>query len=465
MSHTVEFILPDLGEGVHEAEIISWKVNVGDKVDEMQVLAEMETDKALVEVPSPFAGKVEALHGKVGQIAHVGEPIVTFSSATQSGKAVLGHGTVAAPQKKEEAKGPAAPAAKPQADSGAKATVAPAEEVDEEEREDAGTVVGSMEGLPTLGGGGKVMATPAVRRLAKDKGVDINTIAGTGRGGRVTASDVERAGVSPKGSTVAPPKDREAASGTALRAVSQPISYPPVQVDAGGTSQTIPFTGIRRKIAEALDRSVRTAVHFTVMDTADVTALDRVRRQQAQASGEKVSFLPFIIQAMCRALKQFPQLNAVVDDEKREIYIKGVINMGVAVDTEHGLMVAVVPNADRLGILPLGRAVNELAAKCKSRTIGLDQLKGGTITISNVGSYGGAYATPIINYPEVAILAAGRARESVMARNGGIFVGKEMPLSMSCDHRVVDGAYCARMLSAVVQFLENPEILLEPAGR
>ncbi len=467
MSETVDFILPDLGEGVHEAEIISWKVNVGDKVEEMQVLAEMETDKALVEVPSPYAGQVVALHGEVGQIAHVGEPIVTFSGATQSGRAVKGKGAAAPPQKKEEAKGghpPSAAAAKPQAGAGANGAPSPAEKVDEEDREDAGTVVGSMEGLPTLGSGGKVMATPAVRRLAREMGIDINTIQGTGRGGRITASDVERAGKSPK-SAPAARSVREAASGTGLRAVSQPISYPPVQVDASGTSQTIPFTGIRRKIAEALDRSIKTAVHFVVMETADVTALDRLRRQQAHASGEKVSFLPFIIQAMCRALKQFPQLNAIVDDEKKEIYIKGVINMGVAVDTDHGLMVPVVPGADRLGILPLGRAIDDLARKCKNRTIGLEQLKGGTITISNVGSYGGAFATPIINYPEVAILAAGRAREAVMARNGGIFVGREMPLSLSCDHRVVDGAYGAKMLNAVVQFLENPEILLEPAGR
>lgn len=454
MSDTVDFILPDLGEGVHEAEIISWKVSVGDKVDEMQVLAEMETDKALVEVPSPFAGKIAALHGDVGQIAHVGQPIVTFTGATQSGKAVKGNGSAPKADKHVEAKAEAKPQAK----------TPPAEA--EEEREDAGTVVGSMEGLPTLGGGGKVMATPAVRRLAKDKGIEINAIQGTGRGGRVTASDVERAGKGGSQAKAPSIKPREAATGhSVLTAVSQPISYPPVQVDASGTAQTIPFTGIRRKIAEALDRSVKTAVHFTVMDTADVTALDRLRRQQAHASGEKVSFLPFIIQAMCRALKQFPQLNAVVDDEKREIYIKGVINMGVAVDTDHGLMVPVIGNADRLGILPLGRAVNDVAAKCKNRTIGLDQLKGGTITISNVGSYGGSFATPIINYPEVAILAAGRAREAVMARNGGIFVGKEMPLSLSCDHRVVDGAYGARMLNAVVQFLENPEILLEPAGR
>jgi len=467
MSSTVDFILPDLGEGVHEAEIISWKVSVGENVQEMQVLAEMETDKALVEVPSPFAGKIEALHGKVGQIAHVGEPIVTFSGATQSGHAVTGNGSAPSADLHVQAKAPATQEprqeAKPQAP----------ETPQEAEHEDAGTVVGSMEGLPTLGGGGKVMATPAVRRLARDKGVDINAIAGTGRGGRGTASDVEGAAVSRPAGKVAPAAGRSShpaagggvGAGSILTAVSQPISYPPVQVDASGTSQTIPFTGIRRKIAEALDRSVRTAVHFTVMDTADVTALDRLRRQQAQASGEKVSFLPFIIQAMCRAIKQFPQLNAVVDDEKKEIYVKGVINMGVAVDTEHGLMVPVIPNADRLGILPLGRAVNELAAKCKSRTISLDQLKGGTITITNVGSYGGSFATPIINYPEVAILGSGRAREAVMARNGGIFVGKEMPLSLSCDHRVVDGVYCAKMLNAVVQFLENPEILLEPAGR
>ncbi len=258
MSETVDFILPDLGEGVHEAEIISWKVNVGDKVEEMQVLAEMETDKALVEVPSPFAGKVVALHGEVGQIAHVGEPIVTFTGATQSGRAVKGSAGAAA-QKREDAH-----AAKPQAASAAKVSP-PTRTAAEEDREDAGTVVGSMEGLPTLGGGGKVMATPAVRRLAREMGIDINTLTGTGRGGRVTASDVERAGKSPAAAP-AGKSVRESASGTALRAVSQPISYPPVQVDASGTAQTIPFTGIRRKIAEALDRSIKTAVHFVVME-------------------------------------------------------------------------------------------------------------------------------------------------------------------------------------------------------
>ncbi len=452
MSNTVDFILPDLGEGVHEAEIISWKVKVGDTVEEMQTLAEMETDKALVEVPSPYAGTIVALHGSVGEIAHVGNPIVTYENATQGGRPVGGAASNGASKSSAKA-------------SGAKAAAAAAVAAEpEEQREDAGTVVGSVDASLSLGRGeGKVMATPAVRRLAKELGVDIAGVRGTGRGGRVTASDVETFSKSGQRAVTAPPATP--APARAAAAAAPTLEAAPIKVDASGTAERIPFRGIRRKIAAALDRSIRTAVHFTVMDTADVTRLNHIRRQQAGASGEKVSFLPFVMQAACRALKTFPQLNAIVDDENQEILIKGVINLGVAVDTDHGLMVPVIPNADRLGILPLGRKVIELAEKCRNRTIDQNELKGGTFTISNVGSYGGAFATPIINYPEVAILGVGRAREAVMARNGGIFVGMELPLSLSCDHRVVDGAYGAKLLNLIVQHLENPESLLEPAGR
>ncbi|MFG0330472.1 MAG: dihydrolipoamide acetyltransferase family protein [Phycisphaerales bacterium] len=449
-SERVDFILPDLGEGVHEAEIITWKVKAGDVVDEMDVLAEMETDKALVEVPSPYAGKIIELHGSEGEIAHVGKPIVTFENATQSGQPVGGAGksaTIAETKPNGEA-------------HGAEAAV---EAEPEREREDAGTVVGSMEGQPTLGrGDGKVMATPAVRRLAKDLGVEINSIHGTGRGGRVTATDVQKASKG-RGNTGSQPSTAPAARKESRREPS--YEPPPVKVDANGVAERIPFRGVRRKIAESLDRSVRTAVHFTVMDSADVTGLNRLRRQQASAAGEKVSFLPFVIQAVCRALKRYPNLNANVDDENSEILIKGVQNIGVAVDTDHGLMVPVIPSADRMAVLPLGRKIADLAEKCANRSVPRDELMGGTFTVSNVGSYAGAFATPIINYPEVGILAVGRARETVMARNGAIYIGMEMPLSLSCDHRVVDGAYGARFLAEVVQLLENPETLLEPAGR
>lgn len=480
MAGTVDFLLPDLGEGVHEAELISWKVKVGDVVGEMDTLAEMETDKALVEVPSPYAGTIVALHGEVGAIMHVGKPLVSFENATRSGAPVhaengerisaekLGSGDEAAERSEISERGGRRIETSARSD---------AEEVPP--GEDSGTVVGTMSNQPSLGGGGKVMATPAVRRLARELGVDINLVAGTGRGGRITAQDVQKAAESTPASA-APAKAApapqvaadaaavsEAATRGAVAAATQqrPASGMTVTVDSAGVAQRVPFRGVRRKIAEALSHSVHTAVHFTVMDTADVTRLDRLRRQQSAASGEKLSFLPFVMQAVCRGLKQFKTMNANVDDARGEILIKGVINLGIAVDTDHGLMVPVIQNADRLGIIPLQREVADVAAKCRSRTVELEQLKGGTFTISNVGSAGGAFATPIINYPEVAILGIGRAREAVMTRDGAIFVGMQMPLSMTCDHRVVDGVEAARLLNYLVQLLESPEVLLEPAGR
>jgi pyruvate dehydrogenase E2 component (dihydrolipoamide acetyltransferase) len=404
----------------------------------MDVLAEMETDKALVEVPSPYAGKIVALHGKEGEIVHVGNPIVSYENAHQGGKPVH---------------------------NGTHQKTADDVSSSDETREDAGTVVGTMDTQPKLGGGdGKAQATPAVRRLARERGVDLARVQGTGRGGRITASDVESA-ASASSSATAAARSASTSSAPKTAPAPAPTSFAQIKVDAEGTSERVAFKGVRRKIAEALERSVKTAVHFTVMDTADVTQLDRVRRQQAAASGEKVSFLPFLVQATCRALRKYPKMNAVVDDAASEILIKGVINMGIAVDTDHGLMVPVIAQADRLGIFPLGREIVKVAEACRNRTIPIEQLRGGTFTISNVGSYGGAFATPIINYPEVGILGIGRAREAVMARNGGIFVGLELPLSMSCDHRVVDGVYAAMMLNEIVQLLEHPDILLEPAGR
>lgn len=454
---TIDFILPDLGEGVHEAEIISWKVKVGDTIDEMDVLAEMETDKALVEVPSPYAGKVVALHGKEGETAHVGQPIVTFENAMQGGELVHNDEHHAAVMTGSgEAAALAVEPAKPSSNDTSRS-----------KDDDAGTVVGTMEAQPTLGNGsGKVMATPAVRRLAKELGVDLKSVGGSGRGGRITASDVQKAGGA-AGSSSATSGDAARATkaigaSSNIPATAKPLA--PIQVDASGTSKRIPFTGVRRKIAEALGRSVKTAVHFTVMNTADVTQLDRIRKQQSAATGEKISFLPFVVQAVCRALRKYPNMNANVDDAANEILVKGVINMGIAVDTEAGLMVAVIPNADQLPIVPLSREIASVAAQCRNRSVPLERLRGGTFTISNVGSYGGSFATPIINYPEVGILGVGRAQEAVMVRNGGIFIGKEMPLSVSCDHRVIDGVYGAMLLTEIVQLLETPEILLEPAG-
>ncbi len=417
-----QFILPDLGEGVAEAELIRWQVAAGDRVEEHQTLAEMETDKALVEVPSPWAGVIGELHGGPGDIIPVGTVLVSYvvDGATDTG---------------------AEPAAVAAAES-----------------DDAGTVVGSMdtnlsvskhftrrrEAEQVAAAGHKALATPAVRRVARDLDIDINLVAGTGRGGRVTVGDVH-AFSGGTGVTAAP--------------AATPVLQRPT-IDADGVVERIPIRGMRRKIAQALERSLRTAVHFTVTDEADVTALDRKRREYTTVLGRKISFMPIVLVAICKALRQHPMLNANVDDEKQEILVKGVINLGIAVDTDHGLMVPVIRNADKLSIAELGDAVGDVARRARDRSIPREELIGGTFTVSNVGSFGGMHATPIINYPEVAILAMGRAKERVLVREGMFYSGWIMPLSLSSDHRIVDGAESARFLNTIVKLLEQPDALV-----
>ena len=441
------FILPDLGEGVHEAELIKWRGSVGDNIKEHETLAEMETDKALVEVPSPWTGVVSELCGSEGEIINVGNILVKYD--------IGGAGTAA----------PAESKASSDAGSGASA---------KSEDQDAGTVVGNVSGelevssrfarrsdieQPTANGNGKALATPAVRRIARELGVQIDRVPASGRGGRVTASDVHNfAEVAESPAATPMTEAAPAPAGFAPQAVAIPSELPPI--DDSGVSEVIPFRGVRRKIAQALDVSVKTAVHFTVVDEANVTAIDAKRREYAAVLGHKLSLLPFLMTAVCKALQMHPELNSIVDDANAQIFRKDAVNLGCAVDTEHGLMVPVIHGAHRLSVAQLGNAVTELARGCKDRSIDRQRLQGGTFTISNVGSYGGMFATPIINYPEVGILAAGRAKERVLAEDGRMFVGKVLPLSLSCDHRVVDGAEGARFLNTVVGLMEDPDKLI-----
>ncbi len=437
------FLLPDLGEGVHEAELIKWRVKPGQVIKEMDILAEMETDKALVEVPSPWGGKVKELCAKEGEICKVGNVLVRYEvdaalAASLSAKPVV------------------APAQHAAAHAGKTA-------------DDQGTVVGTMSGTLTVsdrfarrapeqadanGSRGKALATPAVRRIARELRIDINDIEGTGRGSRVTASDVERA------AREGGPAPRSAPAAASVTAAFERSPAPAPVVSGDGITARIPFRGVRRKIAQALDHSHKTAVHFTVVEEADVTALDRKRKEYQTVTGQKLSLLPFVMLAVCKALKKHPTINCNVDDAKEEILLKGVVNLGCAVDTEHGLMVPVIQSADQRSLIQLSDAVKDLAAKCHNRTVAREELAGGTFTISNVGSYGGMFATPIINYPEIAILAAGRAREKVMVKNGQFYAGLSLPLSLSCDHRVVDGAEGTRFLNTVVKYLEDPASLV-----
>lgn len=497
-----EFILPDLGEGVHEAELIKWRVKVGDHVNEHDILAEMETDKALVEVPSPREGVIATLNGKEGEILKVGNILVTYqASGASSSKTQAAHGAEAEKEWGVHAPKPGDKAAV--SNGSAAGAMREADEIVVAERtEDAGTVVGKMGGeLAGMSAApGKALATPAVRRLARDLGVDIDAISGTGIGGRVTEKDVRSAsGGAPqrahsaRDATVAPSSPSRPVEAPASRpsppAPSRPApgreevpskfapqpSAPARQPAASFAPQEgdlrIPFRGVRRTIAQRLRQSISQAVHFTVMDEADVTSLETLRRKLAAASGEKVSFLPFVASAVSRVLNQsqFRALNATVEEDPQNASADAFIvqhrsvHLGIATDTEMGLMVPVIRDADRLGVLEIGRAIAMTAEMARNRSIPREQLMGSTFTISNVGSHAGRFATPVINYPEVGILAVGRAKDGVVVRHGMIGVGKLLPLSLACDHRVVDGATAALALAEIVKLLQDAEQLLGPA--
>ena len=462
-----EFILPDLGEGVHEAELIRWLVKPGDRVEEHQTVAEMETDKALVEVPSPRDGVIKTLNGEVGQIMNVGEVAWTYEGAADT--------TEAKPQPSRTTTAASSPAPKAA------------------EQEDAGTVVGSLSEMPGITATeGKALATPAVRRLARDLGVDIDTVPGSGIGGRVMEKDVRafaeqgsstsrngsHAPAAPSRSAPAPapaprddhhvverhaPVQRRESHSTPSLAVPVPQRPAASAPSSPGELTRIPFRGVRKTIAARLRESVNTAVHFNVMDEADVSTLDAVRKRTAASSGEKLSFLPFVVSAVCKALQSYPSLNATVDDYAGEILRHRGAHIGIAADTDHGLTVPVMFDTDRMGVLQIAREIENLARMTRDRTIPRDQLMGSTFTISNVGSYAGRFATPIINYPEVAILGVGRVREGVVVKDGMLKIAKIMPLSLAADHRVVDGAEAARFLQHVIDLLQAPEGLLVPA--
>lgn len=427
------FYLPDLGEGLEEAELIEWCVRVGQSVKENDTLAKMETAKAVVEIPSPRDGTIANLHGKPGQAIKVGSPLVTYKAAGRT---------------KSDAPTDPAPAND--------ATVS-------EKPRDAGSVVGD---LGDASDEVKVLAAPAVRRRAMELGVDLDQIEGTGVGGRITTHDVEAA------SHTSPTPALPASAGDVSDIKSPPRAQPsPAEagnaVPSGNGATRIPFRGVRKAIAEHLHHSITHAVHFTVMDEADVTALDELRRKLVAASNEKISLLPFVASAVCRVLsgkhgQQFVRLNSTVDDKSQEIVQHRAVHLGVATDTDAGLMVPVIRDADRLGVLELSRQIAKLAKAARDRSLAVDQLSGSTFTISNFGSIGGRFGTPIINYPEAGILAVGRSREGVVVREGMLGVGKLLPLSLAADHRVIDGATASTALARIIELLQKPEELLPP---
>lgn len=412
-----EFKFPDIGEGLTEGEIVRWLVKEGDEVKEGQPLVEVETDKALAEIPCPKTGVILKILAKEKEIVKVGQVIV-----------IIG----------EQGESFAAPPEKPK-------SVGVVGELEEAPEEIPVAVTKTEPSKPALVSE-HVLATPAVRGLAKELGVDINQVRGSGPEGRVLEKDVRQFAESQR-----KPSEPE-------KKITKVKKY-----DLYGYVDRIPLRGVRRSIAKAMVKSKYTAPHVTTIDEADVTELWKIREKEkkvAEKKGIKLTILPFIIKAAIAGLMEHPYLNATLDDENEEIILKKYFNIGVATDTPEGLMVPVVKNAKDKSILQIAHELTQLVEKARNRTIDLADLKGGTFTITNFGALGGIYGTPIINHPEVAILGVGKIKEMPVARNGRMVVRKILPLSLSFDHRVVDGAEGARFLNTVIARLEDPNLIL-----
>jgi len=412
-----EFRFPDIGEGLTEGEIIRWLVKEGDEIKEGQPLVEVETDKALAEIPSPRTGVILKILAKEKEVVKVGQVIIIFGEKGE---------TLAALPPRPKSVG----------------VVGELEEAPEE----IPAVAAKAEPVKPVLVSEHTMATPAVRALAKELGVDINKVRGAGPEGRVLERDVRQ---------VAEGKEKP------VEEVKKPAKVK--KYDLYGYVERIPLRGVRRSIAKAMVRSKFTAPHVTTMDEADVTELWKIREKEkktAEKKGIKLTILPFIIKAAIAGLMEHPYLNSTLDDENEEIILKKYFNIGFATDTPEGLMVPVVKNAKEKSILQLAEELTQLAEKARNRTIDLADLKGGTFTITNYGALGGIYGTPIINHPEVAILGVGKIKDMPVVRDGKIEIRKILHLALSFDHRVVDGGEAARFLNTIIARLEDPDLIL-----
>ena len=396
-----EFKLPDIGEGVHEGEITKWFVKEGDAVKENDPLVEVMTDKVTVQIPSPVTGKILERRGKEGEVVKVGATLVVFGEATES---------VAGPAPPSATAPPPPPARVP-------ASEAPS---------------------PT---GSEVLAAPAVRRLARELRVDLASVRGTGPSGRVTEADVR--GAAQRGAPApAAPAPRLAASG----------------VPSAG-EERVPIHGLRKRIYDKMAKSNTTAAHFTYVEEVDMSHLVQLRERLNEAGsrkGVKLTFLPFVIKACVAALKEFPSLNAAVDDEKQEIVLKHYYNLGIATATDEGLTVTVVHEADAKDLWALAKEVERLATAAREKKLSLQDVQGSTFTITSLGKEGGILATPIINWPEVAILGIHKIEKRPVVRDDHIVIRDMMYVSCSFDHRIIDGHVGAAFVQSVKNYLEHP---------
>jgi len=406
-----EFKLPDIGEGVHEGEIVKWFVKEGQPIKENDLMVEVMTDKVTVQIPSPVTGKVLQIRAKDGEVVKVGQTIIVLG---EEGETAPAPSVEAAPRPSAHVPPPPAPRATPSPPPPTAAPVGPA------------------------------LATPAVRRLAREVGVNIDLIRGTGPGGRVTEEDVRAA------SRAAPPA-RPALAAQEL-APTQPA----------GAEERIPIHGLRRRIAEKMAKSNATAAHFTYIEEVDMTQLVHLRdrlKEAGEQKGVKLTYLPFVVMALVAALREHPTLNASVDDAKQEIVVKRYYNIGIATATDEGLTVTVVHEADKRDIWALAKEIDRLTVAAREKKLTLQDIQGSTFTITSLGKTGGIVATPIINWPEVAIIGIHKIEKRPVVRNEQVVIRDMMYLSCSFDHRAIDGHIGAAFVQTLANYLEHPALL------
>ena len=429
-----EFKLPDLGEGMQEAEVVEWLVKPGDMLKLDQTMLKVETDKAVVEIPSPVAGRVAEIRVQDGQTAKVGDVLVVFENTTSAngGSSTLSQGSTSGSQAMQSA-----PVSTPNHVSQAP------------------------------GAKQRVLAAPAVRKLAFELGVDLEKVTPSLSNGRVSMEDVrsyverEKAVSTSSSSSAILIEGKEAeqhekqAPTQMTHKVERPVT--PVQ------DERQPLKGLRKRIAERMERSWRTIPHATAFDEVDGGALASLRealKPAAERRGVRLTYIPLLIKLVIPLLKEFPIFNASLDEESREIIYRRSYHIGVAATSPEGLLVPVLRDADQLTLMEIAGNLEHLIEGAKERTLSLSEVSGSTFTLNNVGSFGGSTGTPIINYPEVAILAVGRLQEKAVVQQGAVIVRPMMPLALSFDHRLIDGAMTGAFLARFKELVENPQQLM-----
>lgn len=428
-----EFRLPDLGEGMQEAEIRRWLIKPGDTVKLDQPMVEVETDKAVVEIPAPLSGRVAELHVQEGQVAKLGEVLISFVSSSRNASS---QSSKSSSTNRVAAVAQALPTNAQKAETGGVATLR------------------------------RVLAAPAVRRRAFEMGVDLEQIPSTQPNGRITMDDLLHYAERSKRSTQLAPVDTNLSGATkepepkAPQDIKPEVVTPTTEVAA---EQRQALTGLRRRIAEHMERSWRSIPHATAfgeLDGSELIALRQVLKPIAEQRGTRLTYVPLLIKLLIPVLKEFPVFNASFDEEKREIIYKRTYHIGIATDTNEGLLVPVLRNADRLTIVQIAQQLEHLIEAAQKRTLAVQEVSGSTFTLNNIGSFGGSLGTPIINYPEAAILAIGRLQEKAIVRNGSIQPCPVMPLALSFDHRLIDGALAGKFLARFQELVEHPQQIM-----